>query len=447
MKIHRPRLRKGAKHDYKVENHPIHRYFVPKIQKSENYVLLLSAVADAIKMPPPKSPKQSRRTRNPDGPLEDSLEYTEEAIKFNQDLINQWAVNAVKDNKRLLELKQRIFPNWSPYIADIYNRIQTLPTGMHSNKIGVEHLMLLYPDALMTEDVGQDKSKYLAPGGKAKAVKDVEDWLDKQCSKKDLYEMQRLQQVLIQSKVNDVKDQLRDEFRPEIDRINKELKQLKARYTSQESRLDTNNNTTREIVINSDDCKDWKKLWDDHKRVPDGGHMDELLDTIAIYLQPIVKSEDFSSKSITHVELIPSRDDKLTRFVVRFATVTLQQEILHTINAATNDQVILKFMSEIRPSYSSAERKKRYDKFGPLQASCQYNYLAVTEPTKYTSFSRVEVNGETGLYHCKKYPKSDNRVKKAAEKARLGLITKPKGFKEEEHQVYLNPLLLDQQTS
>ena len=388
---------------------------------------------------PPKH--ESRRTNNPDKPLEESLEYDEDAIKFNQEYITKWAVNAVKDNKRLLELKQRIFPNWSPYIADIYNRIQTLPNGMHSSKIGVEHLMLLYPDALLTEDVGQDKSKYLAAGGKAKAVKDVEEWLDKQCSKKDLYEMQRLQQVLIQSKVNEVKDQIRSEFKPEIDRINKELKQIKAKQNSQESRLDTSTNTTREIVINSDDCKDWKRLWDSHKRDPDGGHMDELLDTIAIYLQPLVKTEEFSSKSITHVELIPSKDDKLTRFVVRFATVNLQQEILHAINVATSDQVILKLMSEIRPSYSSAERKKRYDKFGPLQASCQYNYLAVTEPTKYTSFSRVELNSESGLYHCKKYPKTDNRVKKAAEKAQMGLITKPKGFKEEEHQVYLNPLL------
>ena len=144
------------------------------------------------------------------------------------------------------------------------------------------------------------------------------------------------------------------------------------------------------------------------------------------------------------MEYIPSKEELLTRFVVRFATVNIQQEILHSIaNRNTNDPTILKFQSEIRQSYSAAERKKRFEKFGPLQASCQYNYLAVTHPEKYNSYSRVEFNNETGQYHCKKYPKSDTRVKKAAKKARLGLITQPKKFKAEEHQVFLDPLLVD----
>ena len=159
----------------------------------------------------PQQPTGSRRTLNPTGAIEDSFEYSTEAAKFNQDLINQWAANAVKDNSRLLELKKKVFPNWSPYIADIYNRIQTLPSGMNSPKITVDHLMLLYPAALVEDSSSGEPSKFIGSGGKQKAVKEVEKWLATQCVKKDLYEMQRYQQILIDQKINEAKESLRKE--------------------------------------------------------------------------------------------------------------------------------------------------------------------------------------------------------------------------------------------
>ena len=392
----------------------------------------------------PQQPTGSRRTLNPTGAIEESFEYSTEAAKFNQDLINQWAANAVKDNSRLLELKKKVFPNWSPYIADIYNRIQTLPSGMNSPKITVDHLMLLYPAALVEDSSSGEPSKFIGSGGKQKAVKEVEKWLATQCVKKDLYEMQRYQQILIDQKINEAKESLRKEILPEIEFLKKEVKANKAKLIAQEARMDNNFTTMKEIVINAKECENWKKSWDSHNENPEGNHMEDLMDNIAIYLKPLIKDESFNPRSITYVEYIPSKEELLTRFVVRFATVNIQQEILHSIaNRNTNDPTILKFQSEIRQSYSAAERKKRFEKFGPLQASCQYNYLAVTHPEKYKSYSRVEFNNETGQYHCKKYPKSDSRVKKAAKKARLGLITQPKKFKAEEHQVFLDPLLVD----
>ena len=392
----------------------------------------------------PQQQSGSRRALNPNGAIEDSFVYSTEAAKFNQDLINQWAANAVKDNVRLLELKKKVFPNWSPYIADIYNRMQALPTGMKSNKVTVDHLMLLYPAALVEDSSSGEPSKYTGPGGKQNAVKAVEKWLDTQCNKKDLYEMQRYQQILIDQKINEVKEWAKKEFSPDIEYLKKEVKANKAKLIAQEARMDNNFTTMKEIVINAKECENWKKSWDSHNENPGGNHMADLMDNIAIYLRPLIKDDNFNPRLITHVELIPSKEESLTRFVVRFATVNIQQEILHSISNGDNtDPTILKFQSEIRRSFSAAERKKRFDKFGPLQASCQYNYLAVTQPEKYNSYSRVEFNNETGQYHCKKYPKSDTRVKECAKKAHLGLITQPKKFKVEDHQVFLDPLLED----
>ena len=73
----------------------------------------------------PQQPTGSRRTLNPTGALEDSLEYSTEAVKFNQELINQWAANTVKDLKSTMQRR-----NWirslppKPQIRENFYKLQ-----------------------------------------------------------------------------------------------------------------------------------------------------------------------------------------------------------------------------------------------------------------------------------------------------------------------------------
>ena len=144
--------------------------------------------------------------------------------------------------------------------------------------------MLLYPAALVEDSSSGEPSKFIGPGGKQKAVKEVEKWLATQCVKKDLYEMQRYQQILIDQKINEAKDSLRKEILPEIEFLKKEVKANKAKLIAQEARMDNNFTTMKEIVINAKECENWKKSWDSHNENPEGNHMADLMDNIAIYL-------------------------------------------------------------------------------------------------------------------------------------------------------------------